>query len=349
MDRHLINSDENVLNALRRLNDLSGSTMTLIVVDNDGAMVGTLTDGDIRRSLVAGCSLSQPVSDIMNRSYTAIYPGNVDVAAFKGLRQKGIKLVPMLDSDNRPTRLIDLEHTRSILPLSALIMAGGQGERLRPMTLTTPKPLLKIADKAIIDYNVEALAEVGITDVTVSTRYLSQQIIDHFEQPVAGIKVNCIVENRPLGTIGALGLIGPLQHDNILVLNSDLLTTIDYADMYLKHIDEHADITIAAIPYSVAVPYAILATDGNRVTAIEEKPTYSHYANAGIYIISRKAASLITPSEHIDATDLIERALQRDLRVAFFPLNGTWIDVGSPADFAHACAIMKYHKSNTQS
>jgi NDP-sugar pyrophosphorylase family protein len=285
----------------------------------------------------------------MNRSYTAIYPGNVDVAAFKGLRQKGIKLVPMLDSDNRPTRLIDLEHTRSILPLSALIMAGGQGERLRPMTLTTPKPLLKIADKAIIDYNVEALAEVGITDVTVSTRYLSQQIIDHFEQPVAGIKVNCIVENRPLGTIGALGLIGPLQHDNILVLNSDLLTTIDYADMYLKHIDEHADITIAAIPYSVAVPYAILATDGNRVTAIEEKPTYSHYANAGIYIISRKAASLITPSEHIDATDLIERALQRDLRVAFFPLNGTWIDVGSPADFAHACAIMKYHKSNTQS
>lgn len=346
MDRHLIKQDATILEALDKLNRLSGSAMTLIVTDSSGIMTGTVTDGDIRRSLISGHGLEEKVSEVMNREFKAIHPGQFDATSFHSFRNMGIRLLPVLDGNGIPVRLLDLNKIRSMLPLSALIMAGGKGERLRPLTLTTPKPLLEIDGKAIIDYNVEALVSHGIDNITVSTRYLSEQIIDHFSHPVAGTEVKCIVEDRQLGTIGALSLVD-VPFGNIIVMNSDLLTTIAFDEMYIKHISEQAAITVAAIPYSVSVPYAILATDGASVTAIEEKPTYSYYANAGIYIVSSKAAALIKAGESIDATDLIDRAIPQNMKVAYFPLNGTWIDVGSPADFAHAAEIMRYHNSTT--
>lgn len=346
--RHLIKQDLTILEALGRLNELSGTTMTLIVTDGNGIMTGTLTDGDIRRSILSGHLLNDPVSQVMHRDFSALRPGHADAGTFKEMRKKGIRLVPMLDNDGSVIRLYDLDKTRAILPLSAMIMAGGRGERLRPMTDDTPKPLLQIGGKAIIDYNVEALAESGIEDITVSVRYLADKIISHFDRPVSGVNVRCIVEDKPLGTIGALSLVNDFTHDDILVMNSDLLTTITFEDMYVRHRDEQADITIGAIPYTVSVPYAILATEGHHVTSLQEKPTYSYYANAGIYIFSRKAANMIEPGERIDATDLIARAIKEQMNVVYFPINGTWIDVGSQADFRHAQEIMKYHHSTNR-
>ena len=191
---------------------------------------------------------------------------------------------PVLNADGTLRRIIDLSVTPTQLPLRALLMAGGKGERLRPMTLTTPKPLLEIDGKAIIDYNVEALAAAGVTDITVSTAYMADAIDSHFASPVAGVQVRTVRESAPLGTIGAASLVDWEPDGDTLVMNSDLLTTISFEEMYLHHAAEHADITVAAIPYAVSVPYAILTTDGARVTGIDEKPTYSHYANAGIYI-----------------------------------------------------------------
>lgn len=345
MDRHIIHEDSTLITALERLNALSGGVMTLFAVNEDGVMSGALTDGDVRRGLLAGLSLSSPLKDAMRRDFRAIRSGLDDVAVMKEAREAGIKLLPALDAEDRVVRLYDLTLTRSLLPISAILMAGGKGERLRPLTLDTPKPLLEVGGKAIIDYNIEALARVGVSDVTVTTRYLAEKIIEHFSSPVAGINVKCVVEDRPLGTIGAASLVKRDNPDGItLVMNSDLLTTISLEDMYLRHISEKADVTVAAIPYSVSVPYAILATDGANITGIEEKPSYSYYANAGIYMISNRLLDRLPSDKVTDATDLVENAIAEGEKVVYFPVNGTWIDIGSPMDFRQAQDLMRYHR-----
>ena len=345
MDRHLIQSDATLLDALARLNALSGSTMTLFAIDGDGRVGGTLTDGDIRRALLAGCTLDSPVHAAARRDFRSVCGPAPDVAALRDCRLAGITLVPQLDADGRLECIIDLNLTPTRLPLRALLMAGGKGERLRPMTLTTPKPLLEIDGKAIIDYNVEALAAAGIEDITVSTAYLADAIDAHFAAPVAGVRVRTVRESTPLGTIGAATLIDCSADGDTLVMNSDLLTTVSFEEMYLHHAAEQADITIAAIPYAVSVPYAILSTDGSRVTGIEEKPSYSYYANAGIYIMRNAVLRTLRPGERTDATDLVERVIASGGRVAYYPIRGTWIDVGSPTDFRQASELMRHHRN----
>lgn len=341
--KHLITADAQLIKALAALNNLSGDIMTLIVVDNNGVMVGTLTDGDVRRALLRGVSLEAPVSEVMHTTFRSLKAGENDVAALREMRLNGIELVPELDSDGHIVRLLEISGNKSRLPLQAVLMAGGRGERLRPLTDSLPKPLLPIDGKAIIDYNIAALAAAGINDITVTTRYLAHKIAEHFEQPVEGVMVKCIVEEKPLGTIGALSLItGREPGGDTLVMNSDLLTTISLEEMYLTHAQRNADITIGVIPYTVSVPYAILNTDNETVTGIEEKPTYSHYANAGIYIISNRLLDNLIPGQHLDATDFIETAINNGNKVTYYPINGTWIDVGSPADFAQAQELMKH-------
>ena len=223
-----------------------------------------------------------------------------------GLRH-GLEVLRVINDDGTIKTVYDLTKTKAVLPLSAILMAGGKGERLRPLTLNTPKPLLEIGGKAIIDYNIEALASVGIDDIAVTTRYLADQIHAHFSTPVAGVNVKCVTETIPLGTIGAASLVSRSEEGNTLVMNSDLLTTISFEEMYMRHIEEQADVTIAAIPYVVSVPYAILTTDGAQVKGIEEKPSYSYYANAGIYIFSNKLLNTVPSDSRTDATDLIEK------------------------------------------
>lgn len=342
--RHIIPSTATVRDAIEGLDRLSGDTRTLIVTDGEDRPAGTVTDGDIRRALIRGVALDDNIGEAMNRPFRSVTRGNVDIAFIRDVRNAGIRLLPVIDEAGKLVRIVDLRKVDSLLPLSALIMAGGKGERLRPMTLTTPKPLLTIEGKAIIDYNIEALARVGVDEVAVSTAYLAEQLDEHFSKPVAGISVRTIREEQPRGTIGALADVLPmLTNDTVLVMNSDLLTDIALDEMYIRHRQEEADITVAAIPYTVSVPYAILSTEGSRITSLREKPTYSLYANGGIYMISRKAAALVPSDRRYDATDLIDEALARGLKVVYFPINGTWIDVGTPADFRHAADIMKYH------
>ena len=216
-------------------------------------------------------------------------------------------------------------------------MAGGRGERLRPLTLTTPKPLLRIGGKCIIDYNVEELAKNGISNIAVTTNYLAEQIEEHFATPVGGVSVRCVKEPRKLGTIGAARLVGGLTHDNVLIMNSDLFTTINYEELYVRHIEEGADMTIAATPYMVSVPFAVFRSEGTRILGLEEKPTFNYYANAGIYIVRRELLeTMIPPDSVFDATDLIEALVDNGKKVVHYTITGTWIDIGSPDDFRHA-------------
>lgn len=352
-NKHCIASTAGLKEALARLNVLPGGAMTLFVVDSDNKVLGTLTDGDIRRAIVGGAALDTEVSHAMHPKFRFIEQGHSDVAALRGFRNDGITLIPIIDKDGRLVDILDLRARRTILPIKAVLMAGGKGERLRPATLTTPKPLLQIEGKAIIDYNIEALAECGISDITVTTRYLAEQIDEHFSRPVAGVMVKTVREDQPLGTIGSVALTDVASTPgDTLVMNSDLLTTISFEEMYLLHKNNAADVTIAVIPYQVSVPYAILSLDENdpgAVRGIEEKPSYSYYANAGIYLFSNELLATLSPTERCDATDLIERAIAADKRVTYYPIKGTWIDVGSPTDFRQAGELMRHHNSMKRS
>jgi dTDP-glucose pyrophosphorylase len=341
MNRHVINSDASITDALKMLNALSGDAMTLLVTDSKGRMLGTLTDGDIRRALIGGLMPASPVSSAMNTTFRMLKGDCNDIDRLRAARRRGLRLLPKVDAEGFLTDVIDTAVTRSLLPLDAIIMAGGKGERLRPLTLSVPKPLLMVAGKPIIDYNIESLKAHGVKRITVTVNYLAEELERHFATAEG---VACIRESKPLGTIGAASLISHRPGGATIVMNSDLLTTISFEDMYMKHIAEEADITVAAIPYNLSVPYAILTTDGSRITGIEEKPSYSYYANAGIYIISNDLLASLPGDERTDATDLIEQALDSGRKVVYFPISGTWIDIGTHADYKHACELMAHHE-----
>ncbi len=340
--------------ALGRLNLLTDRAhMTLFVLDGMHVK-GTLTDGDIRRSILRGLNLESTVSEACCRQFRHLSPSDSPrrrIEILRECREKGISLVPEIDGEGALMRIVDLTATHTLLPLKAVLMAGGKGERLRPLTLDTPKPLLQIEGKAIIDYNIEALAAAGIRDITVCTRYLAEQIEAHFASPFGpgALRVKCVREREPLGTIGAVALTTvALDEGDTLVMNSDLLTSISYEDMYLRHLDSHADITIATVPFQVSVPFAILSFDRDdpeRVVALEEKPTYSHYANAGIYIFNNRILRRLAPGMRKDATELIEEAIADGARVCHYTIKGTWIDVGSPTDFRQASELMRHHRA----
>lgn len=335
MERHLISGQASIVEALEALNALSGETMVVFAVDGEGRLIGSLTDGDVRRALLSSHSLSTPVEAVCRRDCLVIPRGAHSPAAVAEARRRGITLIPVVD-DGRIVALVDLKRRRGIVPADGVLMAGGRGERLRPLTEDTPKPLLPVGGRPIIDHNVELMRQFGIENIFVTVNYLKEQIIDHFKGDDA---VECIAEPRRLGTIGSLSLIEDFRQPHIVVMNSDLLTDIDLEAMYLKHIDTEAWLTMAVIPYTVSVPFAIIEHTGDRVEGLTEKPTYNYFANAGIYMLRREIAQSLPKGQFMDATDLVGTLLREGRRVSLFNLEGRWLDIGSPDDYRHACEL----------
>lgn len=342
MYRYCIKTRSKLIDALTQLNNLHSFAMTLFVIDEDNRMVGTLTDGDIRRALISGSSVDCPVKEAMHQEFAYICNQD-DIRTLKKLRERNIILVPLLDSDRRILDVIDLSSRKSALPIDAVLMAGGKGERLRPLTLETPKPLLKIGDKAIIDRNVDRLIEYGIEHISVTVNYLKEQLINYYAEPKpSGVKVDCVPEQQFFGTIGALTLIKEFHNDTILVMNSDLLTDIDYEDFYL-HFQEHgAMMSAAAIPYTISIPYGIFNLEGRNIKGVSEKPVYNHYANAGIYLIRKEALRYIPKDKVFNATDLIDALAADGQKVIRYPLTSLWIDIGTPEEYRHAQELIKH-------
>lgn len=255
-------------------------------------------------------------------------------------RKRGIRLFPVVDGSGCISRLVDLRVVHAYVPMDAVLMAGGRGERLRPLTLDTPKPLLKVGNRAIIDYNVENLAACGVNNIYVTVNYLHEQIEQHFSRPVAGVRVKCVLEPQRLGTFGSLALVPESQNHDTLVMNSDLLTSINFEQMYMHHRLQDADFTIAAVSYPVSVPFAILHHDNECVVGMEEKPTYNYLANGGVYMMKSSLRKRIKMGEYLDAPDFILSLIKDGLKVVSYPINGTWIDIGSPDDYRYACEIM---------
>ena len=344
LKRHLISQEDSLLQALKALNSLSGDTMTLFVVDKEGKLFGSLTDGDIRRALIGGVDLSADAGSACKEGCLTVEISDKNpTLRVAEAGKKGVTLLP-LTHDGYICSLIDLRKQEGYLPIDAILMAGGAGERLRPLTQNLPKPLLPVGGRPIIDYNIENLLRNGIRKIYITVNYLADKLTDHVEKEWdrnGDKRVSCVREPFKTGTIGSLKLIENPLSDNFIVMNSDLLTDIKFEEMYLHHLESRSTLTIAVIPYIVSVPFAIMDHEGDRVKGLTEKPTYNYYANAGIYIMGREVLNYIPEGEYMDATDLIDRLLEDGKKISQYVIDGRWIDIGSPDDYRHACEIME--------
>lgn len=334
---HIISENKTLLEALSIINAIVNEPLVLFVLDKDERMVGTLTDGDARRALINGVGIQEKAGAVMHRNFNYIREGDGDIVVqLHHQRELKMKLVPILDKDDRVSDIINLEEYVTKLPIDAVLMAGGKGERLRPLTEKTPKPLLPVGEKSIIDHNIDRLINYGVQHISVTVNYLREQIEEHFSQPHKGVQVQTVREPEFLGTIGSIKFVKRFYHDTVLVMNSDVFTNINLEDFYLHFIEHSAEMSVAAIPYTVSVPYGIFDLNGRVINGLIEKPTYNYYANAGIYLIKRRALDEIPDDTFFNATDLIEKLISEEKKVIRFPLNGTWIDIGNPQEYQKA-------------
>ena len=341
--RYIINQHERLMDALIRINSLGLGPLVLFVVDDQNRMVGTLTDGDSRRALIAGASVCDTIDMVMHRDFKFMHVDDIEnVREIRHQKEMLMKLVPVLDNENHIVDIIDLQRFKTRLPIDAVLMAGGKGERLRPLTEKTPKPLLKVGDKCIIDHNVDRLISYGVSHISVTVNYLKEQIEEHYREPRNGVQVKTVREPKFLGTIGSIKFVENFFNDTVLVMNSDLFTNIDYEDFFLHFQQHDAEMSVAAVPYNVSIPYGILDIEGRNIKGLLEKPQYNHYANAGIYLIKRRALEEIPNGVFFNATDLVEKLIAEGKKVIRYPLNGTWIDIGNPQEYQKAMDLVKH-------
>ncbi|MEO8173174.1 MAG: nucleotidyltransferase family protein [Sediminibacterium sp.] len=333
---HLILSQSLIREALIQFDKL-GRDAILFVVDDNDKLLGSLTDGDVRRGLIKGVSIDQPINDIIRPDPRFITKGERDVQKVIAYREGNYRIIPIIDKNGYILDVINFREIRSYLPIDAVVMAGGRGQRLTPLTDTTPKPLLKVGDKPIIEHNLDRLCLFGINDFWISVNYLGEQIENHLGTgKERGVSFSYVWEDKPLGTIGAVSQIKDFKHDYVLVTNSDLLTNLDYEDFFLEFLKQDADLAVLTIPYQVNIPYAVMETSNGHVMNFVEKPTYTYYSNGGVYLIKREVLDLLPQGTFYNTTDLMQRLIADGKKVFSYPMMGYWLDIGNTKDFEKA-------------
>lgn len=325
------------------INKIAIPNMAIFIVNEQEKLIGSLTDGDIRRGLLNGLTIDEPVNKFMNSASKYFIAGENNFKKLTEYKEAGIRFIPVIDKKSIIINILDLDKLRSIIPADAVLMAGGKGERLKPLTDTTPKPMLKIGDKPIILRNIERLSTYGITNIHISLNHMADQIesgIRAYKNPE--LIVDFVKEDKPLGTIGSLKLIKQFKNDTILLMNADLLTNIDFQDFYKKFIDSGADMQVATIPYHIDVPYAIMnINEKSEVLSFHEKPRYTYYSNAGIYLFKKDLISLI-PENKFDATHFMEALIAKKKKVTSYTIHSYWMDIGRLEDFYKAQEDVKH-------
>lgn len=344
-NQHLFNKNLSVRDALISLDKLASDAI-LFVTDDDDKLVGSITDGDLRRGFIKGLGFENGIMDFVQASPKFVYEDEFNQEKIEEFRKKNFKIIPIINKYHKIVDILNFRFISTLLPLDAVLMAGGEGKRLRPLTETTPKPLLKVGDKPIIEYNVDRLVNVGVKNIFLSINYLGEQLENYFgDGSSKEINIKYVREDKPLGTIGSVLLVKKFENDEILIMNSDLLTNIDFADFYKTFKESDADMAVAAISYHVDVPYAVLEADENqKVQSLKEKPRYTYFSNAGIYIVKKKILNMIPKNEFFDITDLMEKVLEMDHKIITYPINGYWLDIGKHEDFKKAQEDIKHIK-----
>jgi dTDP-glucose pyrophosphorylase len=338
---HTLPDSATIKDGLEQLNAVNGEAV--FILNAEEKVVGTITDGDIRRGLISGKSLNDAITEVMHTRFRHIRQENYTITTIDSIKQQQIGMLPVIDDAGKLLKLLDLKRLRTVLPVEVLIMAGGRGERLRPLTDETPKPLLRVGDKPIIEHNIDRLALYGIEKLHISVKYKAEQIETYFgDGSDKGLVIDYIREENPLGTLGAVTLIPNISTPSMLVMNSDLLTDIDFEDFYRKFEESGADMAVASTSYRVDVPYGVLETSGQQITSLKEKPTYVYFSNAGIYLIKTEILRQIPSNTFYNATDLMAHLIANNCKVINYPIVQYWLDIGKPEDFLKAQEDIKH-------
>ena len=322
--------------AITRL-DLAG-TGALLLCDERGALQGLLTDGDVRRAVLRGVPMTGPCLDIASRQPVTI-PRDASAAdALHVMNARDINHLPVVATDGRVVDFLlrkDLVSEQT-MDLSAVIMAGGYGQRLLPLTAQVPKPMLPLGGRPLLERTIRRLRAAGITNVHLATHHLSDQIAAHFGDGEAyGVRVKYAREDQPLGTAGGLKLVAP-SADPVLVLNGDIVTGMSFQNLLDFHRQHGAELTVGVRKYEITVPFGVVDCDDVRVRRLREKPTQTLFINAGVYLLEPSAIALIPDGVRFDMTDLIQALLAAERTVVSFPILEYWLDIGRPEDYQQA-------------
>jgi dTDP-glucose pyrophosphorylase len=333
---HLIETGTTIKEALKVLDHLAKDAIAFIVDDNN-KLLGSLTDGDVRRGLINDVSVDRPVDDIIQSNPRFIRKGDYDIEKVIEYREKNFQILPIVDDHDRIINVINFNYLKSYLPVDVVVMAGGKGTRLQPLTEDTPKPLLLVGEKPILEHNLQRLSLFGMDDFWITVNYLGKQVEEYFgDGKERNLQIEYVYEQKPLGTAGAMSKIKNFRHDYVLLTNSDILTNLDYEDFFLQFKEEEADMAVVTIPYKVDVPYAVLETTNGHVMNFKEKPTYTYYSNGGIYLMKREVIDHIPEGTFYDTTDLMEALIENGKKVFSYPLSGYWLDIGKHEDYEKA-------------
>jgi len=310
-----------------------------IVLDSDERVIGTLSDGDIRRGLLNSLSLDSSIENIYFKEPTLANINDAKELIIQKALRKHIYQIPIVDDAGR---LVKLEELSNLLKTNAknnriILMAGGLGTRLRPLTEEMPKPLLKIGNKPILETIIENFAKYGFVNITISVNYKAGMIKEYFGDGSAlGVNIDYIEETKRLGTAGALSLIKERPQEPFFVMNADLLTNVNFEHLLEFHMMEHSVATMCVREYDYHVPYGVIQTEGSRIVSIEEKPIHKFFVNAGIYTLSPQVFEYIPKNEFYDMPTLFDAIIKDELTTASFPIHEYWLDIGRMSDFERA-------------
>lgn len=324
--------------AIKKLNETGYGI--ILVTNKNNNLLGTLTDGDIRRAMIKHISLNSPIKDIMfEKPLTAFYKTS-DTELLKILSHNSILQLPLVDEDNK---IVGLKILNKIIETKKFenpifIMAGGFGKRLNPLTFQTPKPMLQIGGEPILEKIIKKFITSGFQNFYISTFYKSEVIKNYFKTGAQwDISIKYIDEKKPLGTAGALSLLPYKTFDKpIIMINGDLITDLDIHNLLQYHEEQENIITIGAKKYDLEVPYGVLETDNIRLTSITEKPKHSFFINAGIYVINPKSIEYVKPNIKIDMPQWITYLINKKINVNIFPIHEYWLDIGEKSQYERA-------------
>lgn len=344
ISNYTILKDKTIRYALEKINNLKSSfALILFVIDNEGKVIGSLTDGDIRRGLLSGADLDTEISEIMRKDFRYI-KSYADYERFNEFKNLNLKIIPLVSDNMKLIELIDLTKLKAILPVDAVIMAGGKGVRLKPYTNDTPKPMLELAGKPIIAHNIDRLLTFGIKNIYISVNHMKEQIIDYIKENYKDVNIQFIEEDKPMGTIGSVSLVENWKNNDILVMNADVLTNIDFYDFYQNYKNFKDNMSIATFNIRINIPYGILDTTDKKINSLIEKPSFTYYSNAGIYLIDKNMLKYIPQGKKLDSTELMEKLIEEGKKVSHFPIRGYWLDIGNAQNYAKAQDDIRFIK-----
>jgi len=349
MKQNVISPFATLFDAVRTI-ELSTKQLA-VVTDQENKVIGTLTDGDIRRSLLRGYDLNTPVIEAMNKQPVIGNVDDSDNTLCNILTKHSIRSIPLVNNDNRYVRTIyetELYKADSQISIgknfsAAVIMAGGEGNRLRPITEKLPKPMVDINGIPLLERQIRGLEKIGINVIFISINYLGSVIEDYFgDGSDFCVTIHYLHEDGKLGTAGALSLLPEIdKNSDLLVMNGDIFTKSDFIHLYHFHKEHDSSITVSAIDYHVNIPYGVIKRDGVTVIGLQEKPSQRFFCNAGIYAISVDMLQKVPTETFWDMTDLIKQCLIDKENVSVFPVYEYWTDIGTPDDLEKARTISK--------